>query len=110
MLVSVPQSVPVSAVQVAAAGYVEPLSTVPSGMVVAGRVCGVPAQLVAGLDESRLPTPAEARRFRRVAAAFATGYWCLLLPKAVVPFLGVFFFQLLRDCKKRRSMRAHVSP
>ena len=82
--------------QVTAAGYVEPLSTVSCGTIVTGRVCGVPAQPVAGHDPARLPTQAEARRFRRVAAAFATGYWFLLLPKALVPFLGVFFLQLSR--------------
>ena len=82
------------AIQVAAAGYVEPLSTVSSGMLVDGRVCGVPAQPVDGADTARVPTPAEARRFRCAAAAFATGYWLLLLPKALVPFLGVFFLQL----------------
>jgi len=63
-------------------------------MVVDGRVCGVPAQPVAGADTARVPTPTEARRFRCTAAVFATGYWLLLLPKALVPFLGVFFLQL----------------
>ncbi|CAE7826592.1 lgrD [Symbiodinium sp. CCMP2592] len=97
--------------EVAAAGYVEPLSTVSSGMVVDGRVCGVPAQPVAGADASRVPTPAEARRFRCAAAAFATGYWLLLLPKALVPLLGVFFLQLLSSdypFNKPEQVEEHV--
>ena len=82
--------------QVAAAGYVEPLSTVHT--VVDGRVCGVPAQPVAGPDASRLPTKEEARRFRCKASALAMGYWCLLLPKAMMPFLGLLFLQLHPGC------------
>eukprot|EP00439_Symbiodinium_sp_Y106_P082882 s1547_g22.t1 len=81
--------------EVAAAGYVEPLSTVHSKVVVDGRVCGVPAQPVAGADASRLPTKEEARCFRNKASAWAMGYWCLLLPKAMMPFLGLIFLRLL---------------
>jgi len=84
--------------EVAAAGYVEPLSTVQTKVVVEGRVCGVPAQAVAGPDASRLPTKEEARSFRCKASALALGYyWCLLLPKAMMPFLGLIFLQLLCD-------------
>ena len=79
----------------AAAGYVEPLSTVSSGTGVNARVCGVPAQPVGELDTGRLPKPGEARRFRCGAAAFAGFYWCLLIPKTAAPFLGVIFLQLL---------------
>ena len=93
----------------AAAGYVEPLSTVSCGSIVNGRVCGVPAQPVAGLDPARLPTQAEARRFRNVAAAFATGYWLLLLPKALVPFLGIFFLQLLRGTHMQKIRAPDLS-
>ena len=81
--------------EIAAAGYVEPLSTVPSGMLVDSRVSGVPAQVVAPKDLSRLPEAADVRSFRTRAAWLATGYWTLLLPKAVMPFLGVIAFQLL---------------
>ena len=81
--------------EIAAAGYVEPLSAVPSGMVVDGRVCGVPAQVVGPKDLSRLPGSGEVRSFRRRAAFFATAYWMLLLPKALMPLLGVVAFQLL---------------
>ena len=84
--------------QVEAGGYVEPLSTVHSKVVVDGRVCGVPAQPVSGPDASRLPTKEEARRFRCKASALATGYWCLLLPKAMMPFLGLIFLQLHPGC------------
>ena len=78
--------------QVEAGGYVEPLSTVHSKVVVDGRVCGVPAQPVSGPDASRLPTKEEARRFRCKASALAMGYWCLLLPKAMMPFPGPHLF------------------
>ena len=81
--------------EIAAAGYVEPLSAVPSGMLVDGRVCGVPAQVVGPKDLSRLPDPAEVRSFRTRAAFFATAYWMLLLPKALMPLIGVLAFQLL---------------
>jgi len=81
--------------EIAAAGYVEPLSAVPSGMVVDSRVCGVPAQVVGPKDLSRLPGSGEVRSFRRRGAFFATAYWMLLLPKALMPLLGVVAFQLL---------------
>lgn len=81
--------------EIAAAGYVEPLSAIPSGMFVDGRVCGVPAQKVGPKDLSRLPEAAEVRSFRQRAAFFALGYWTMLIPKALMPFLVVLAFQLL---------------
>ena len=81
--------------EIAAAGYVEPLSSVPAGMIVDSRVCGVPAQVVGPKDLSRLPKAAEVRSFRTGAALFATAYWMLILPKALMPFMGVIAFQLL---------------
>ena len=81
--------------EIAPAGYVEPLSAVSSDMVVDSRVCGVPAQVVGPKDLSRLPEAAEVRSFRTRAAWFAMGYWMLLIPKALMPFIGVIAFQLL---------------
>ena len=94
--------------QVAAAGYVEPLSTVHSKVVVDGRVCGVPAQPVAGADASRLPTKEEARCFRNKASAWAMGYWCLLLPKTMMPFLGLIFLRLHSGCPSFMSQHRPV--
>ncbi|CAJ1424034.1 unnamed protein product [Effrenium voratum] len=81
--------------EVAPAGYVEPLSTVTSRMVVESRVSGVPAKVVGPLDQSRLVKPEEVRSFRRWAAALATGYWVLLIPKAAMPVLAAVGFQLI---------------
>ncbi|CAJ1385571.1 unnamed protein product [Effrenium voratum] len=86
--------------EVAPAGYVEPLSTVSSRMVVQSRVSGVPAKAVGPLDQSRLVKPEEVRSFRRWAAALATGYWVLLIPKAAMPVLAAVGFQLITSFYK----------
>lgn len=81
---------------VAAAGYVEPLSTVSAGTLVEGRVTGVPAQVVGPVDLSRLPSVEEVQKVRRHSAVVALGYWLLLLPKAMMPFMLVVLFRLLQ--------------
>jgi len=50
--------------------YVEPLSAVPAGAVVAGRWTGVPAQQIASADGDRVPKPGDGRWL--VAAGSAT--------------------------------------
>lgn len=82
--------------EVAAAGYVEPLSTVSAGTLVEGRVTGVPAQVVGPVDLSRLPSVEEVQKVRRHSAVVALGYWLLLLPKAMMPFMLVVLFRLLQ--------------
>jgi len=82
--------------EVADAGYVEPLSTVSAGTLVEGRVSGVPAQVVGPADLQRLPNLEEVKRFRRRAAVVALGYWLLLLPKAMMPFMLVILFRVLQ--------------
>ena len=51
--------------------------------------------MVGPKDLSRLPEASEVRSFRTRAAWFATAYWMLLIPKALMPFIGVIAFQLL---------------
>eukprot|EP00435_Cladocopium_sp_Y103_P007278 s1855_g2.t1 len=80
--------------EVAPAGYVEPLSTVSAGTLVEGRVTGVPAQVVGPADLSRLPSVEEVEKVRRNSAVVALGYWLLLLPKAMMPFMLVVLFRL----------------
>lgn len=82
--------------EVAPAGYVEPLSTVSAGTLVEGRVTGVPAQVVGPVDLSRLPSVDEVQKVRRNNAVVALGYWLLLLPKAMMPFMLVVLFRLLQ--------------
>ncbi|CAJ1402177.1 unnamed protein product, partial [Effrenium voratum] len=89
--------------EVAPAGYVEPLSTVSSRMLVDSRVSGVPAKVVGPLDSSRLVKPEEVRSFRRWAAALATGYWILLIPKAAMPLLAAVGFQLIASFYKNKT-------
>ena len=43
------------------------------------------------------------RSFRRWAAALATGYWVLLIPKAAMPVLAVVGFQLITSFYKNES-------
>ena len=44
-------------------------------------------KVVGPADLQRLPTTEEVSRFRRRAAVVALGYWLLLLPKAMMPFM-----------------------
>jgi len=79
--------------KISAGAYVEPLSSVRG--CVSGRVSGVPATEVAHLDAGRLPGPEEVDSFMRWAASFATGYWLLMLPQAVLPLVVVMLLKEL---------------
>lgn len=48
------------------------------------------------MDLSRLPSVDEVQKVRRNNAVVALGYWLLLLPKAMMPFMLVVLFRLLQ--------------
>merc|ERR1711988_1627740 len=74
--------------------FVEPLSSVPSGVVADGRMSGVPVRSVGPLDRSRIPEPAASRAFVCRMIPFAFGYWTMMIPKAVMPMLSIIVLKL----------------
>jgi len=83
--------------EVADGGYVEPLSTVPSGMTVTGRVSGVPAKPV----ETQFPSkarelqPGASCSFVFWSSMWALFSWLMVVPKALEPFVTLLIFKFL---------------
>lgn len=75
--------------------FVEPLSTVPAGVVADGRLTGVPGRSVGPLDQSRIPLPGAGRAFVCRVIPFAFGYWAMMLPKALMPMISIVVLKLM---------------